>query len=76
MSKDNSVSTAWHTAARGSHDKLLQKLWQLAKELQLNPQDLGNEMWLSKDESWKLAWQMAVEGRQVELLEKLSDWTK
>jgi hypothetical protein len=63
-------------ATRGSHDKLLQKLWHLAEELQLNPQDLGNEMWLSKYESWKLAWQMAVEGRQVELLEKLSDWTK
>jgi len=53
--------------------KILQKLWHLAKELQLNPQDLRNEMWLSKDESGKSTCKMAVDESHVEILEEFSD---
>ena len=63
-------------AARGSYLKLVQKLLDLANKLQLKPQDLRNEMWLSNDESRKSACQMAVDGSHVEILEELSDWTK
>ena len=59
--------------ARGSHVKLLQKLWHLAKEQQLDPQDLRNETCLSNDKSGKSAWQMVVEGHHTEILEELLD---
>jgi len=48
----------------------------LVEEMQLNPQDLRNELWLSKDDSGKSAWQMAAEGRNLYIIEELLDWTK
>jgi hypothetical protein len=74
--KNESGKTACLEEARGSQAKLLRKQWHLAKELQLNPHNLRNEMCLSKDESGNSFWQMAVEGRLFEILEELSDWTK
>ena len=54
-------------AARGGHVILLQKLWYLVKELQLNPQDLRNEM-LSKDESGNSVWPCGRRGHVSHLL--------
>jgi hypothetical protein len=35
-------------------------MWHFAKGLQLNPQDLRHEMWLSKDMLKQSAWQIAA----------------
>jgi hypothetical protein len=40
--------TAWHIAAESGHVEVLVKLWDWAKELQLNPEELRNQMSLSK----------------------------
>jgi hypothetical protein len=40
LSKDYKNETSWHKAARSGHVGLLVKLWDLAKELQLNPKEL------------------------------------
>jgi len=49
LSKDKSKETAWHKAAESGDVELLNKLWDLAKELQLKPEVLRNEVLLSKD---------------------------
>jgi len=38
--------TACHMAAGEGHVEVLEKLWNLAKEVQLNPEELRNEVWL------------------------------
>jgi len=48
--KDRFDQTAWHRAACRSHIELLEKLWELAKEINLKPEELRNEM-LSKTSS-------------------------
>jgi hypothetical protein len=75
LSKDESDKRAWHLTARQGHVEVLRKLWDLAKELQLQQEELRNEMWESKDKSGESAWQMAV-GGHVEILEELLDWAK
>jgi len=40
LSKDNSGKTAWHNAARVGHVKVLEKLCDWSKELQLKPESL------------------------------------
>jgi hypothetical protein len=41
--------TACHMAARQGHIKVLEKLWEWAKELQLRPNELSYVLWLSKN---------------------------
>ena len=61
MTKDESVKTVWLMAARRSHVKLSQKLWDWAKELQLN---------LAK-QFGQIVWLVAVAGGHVEVLGRL-----
>jgi ankyrin repeat protein len=76
LSKENSGKTAWHVAAGNGHIEVLEKLWDLAKEVQLNPEELRNEVWLSKDMYGQTAWHMAVGEGHVEILEKLWEWAR
>jgi len=76
LSKDKSKETAWQKAAENGHVILLEKLWDWAKELQLKPEELRNELLLSKDEFNKTAWQKAAGRGEVEILEKLWDCLK
>ena len=55
MSKDESKETAWHKAPEWARGEILEKLWNWAKELQLKPEELRNELFLSKDEFNKTA---------------------
>ena len=68
--------TTWHMTAKRGHVKILEKLWDWAKNLQLKPEELRNELWLSKDNSGKTAWHNAARVGHVEVLERLCDWSK
>jgi hypothetical protein len=57
--KNKSNETAWHKAATSGNVEFLKKLWDWAKELQLKPEGLRNEVFLSKEEFKKTAWQKA-----------------
>ena len=63
------------TAKRG-HIKILEKLWDWAKNLQLKPEELRNQLWLSKDNSGKTARHNAARVGHIEVLERLCDWSK
>jgi ankyrin repeat protein len=76
LSKDNSGQTSWHKAALRGNFELLEKLWDCAKELQLKPEDLRNEVLFLKDESRQRIWLMAARGGKVVLLEMLWECAK
>jgi len=44
LSKGEFHETTWHMAPRRDHVELLKKLWESAKELQLKPEEMGNEI--------------------------------
>jgi ankyrin repeat protein len=46
--KNQLNKTAWQIAALNGHVEVIEKLWDLAKELQLTPEDLKNGVLLSK----------------------------
>ena len=54
----------------------LERLWDLAKELQLNPEEIKNDVYLLNDKNDKTAWHMAALWGKVEVLERLRDWVK
>ena len=60
LSKDEYKKTAWHMAAESGYVEVLNKLWDWAKELQLKPEELRNEVLLSKDESNGTTWHKAT----------------
>jgi len=47
--KDNYGETAWHIAAETGKIEVLERLWDWAKELQLNPEEIKNDVYLLKD---------------------------
>jgi len=51
---------AWHFAAEGNNERVLQKLWSFATELQLNQYEIENNLLLSKDNSGNTAWHRAA----------------
>jgi hypothetical protein len=48
LSKNNYNETAWHKAAKYGKVEVFEKLWDWAKELQLKPNELRNEVLLLK----------------------------
>jgi ankyrin repeat protein len=76
LAKDHQGQTAWHKATVRCHVEVLQKLCDVAKELQLKPQEMRNEVLLSKNKYGYTAWLLAAESGQVEILEKLWNWAK
>jgi hypothetical protein len=47
FSKDQLDKTAWLRAAHNVHVKVIEKLWDLAKILQLTPDEIKNDVLLS-----------------------------
>ena len=45
--------------------QVLEKLWDWAKDLRLEPEGLRNEVWLSKHKYGQTSWHMAAERRDV-----------
>jgi hypothetical protein len=73
VAQDNDTPTAWHVAAECGNLKLLQMLWELAKE-KLTTEDLSNKLLLAKDKRGQTAWHMAAECGNLQLLQKLWEW--
>ena len=44
LSQDMFNETAWHMAADNGHLEVLEKLWDWAKELQLKPEELRDDV--------------------------------
>jgi hypothetical protein len=63
--------TAWHFAADRGRVAILEKLWNLAKELQLKPEEITNEVLLSKTD-FEISLEAEID--QVELFIKLWNW--
>jgi hypothetical protein len=63
-------------AAENGHVEVIQKLWNLAIELQLTPEELKNGMLLSKGRFDQTAWHMAADNGHVEVIQKLWDLAK
>jgi hypothetical protein len=63
-------------AALKGHVQILVKLWDLAKELQLNPEELKYEALLSTDINFEMVWHKAAKSGNVEVLVKLWDLAK
>jgi len=74
--KDGYGQMVWYVAAEGGQIELLEKMWDWAKELQLKPEELRNQLWLTKHNSGKTAWHNAASAGHVELLETLWNWAK
>ena len=57
-------NTARHEAAERGQLEILEKLWNWAKELQLKPEEIGNELFLPKNKNGNAAWlEAAVRGQ-------------
>jgi len=74
--KDKDGKTAWQVAAKCDEVELLERLWNWAKGLQLNPEEIKNDVYLKKDKDGKTNPHMAAEGGEFEVLERLWDWAK
>ena len=72
LSHESSV-TAWHLAAQRGHITVLKKLWDWAREMNLN---LKEEILLLRDISGRTAGHLAAEKGNTETLEKIIDWAK
>jgi hypothetical protein len=48
LSKDGLDKTVWHMAADNGRVEVIQKFWDLAKEMKLTPEKLKNGVLLSK----------------------------
>jgi ankyrin repeat protein len=70
LHKDYSACTAWQLAAVGGNIKVLEKLWECAKE-KLTTEELNNKMLLAKDNKQWTAWHYASSQGNVEALQKL-----
>ena len=65
--------------ARGSKMgkvELFEILWDWAKKLQLNPEEIKSDVYLLKDKNETTAWHVAAKWGIVELFEELWDWAK
>jgi hypothetical protein len=71
LSIDGLNKTTLHAAADSGYFKVLEKMWEWAKELQLKPEKLSIEVFLSKDNYNRKPWHMAAEEDKVEVLEKM-----
>jgi hypothetical protein len=66
----------WQLADTNGNVEVLEKLWDWPKRLQLKPEDLSKEMFVSQGWSNLTAWQMAAESGQVQILKEMLDWVK
>ena len=71
LAKDHMGETAYHKAAKEGHIQVVDKMWDVAKELQLQPHEMRNELLLSKDKSKETAWHKAAERGHVRILDKM-----
>jgi hypothetical protein len=63
-------------AAETGKFEVLEKMWEWAKELQLKPEEIRNEVLLSKDNYNRMPWHIAAIEDNIEVLEEMWDWDK
>jgi len=66
----------WHKTAARDYLEVLSKLWDWAKEEQINPNEIKNILFLDEHQDRKFAWHLAVGGGNLELLNKLWGWAE
>jgi len=76
LSKNKYGNTAWDEAADRGQVEILEKMWKWAKEMQIKPEEIRNELLLSKNKYGNTTWHEAAERGQFEILEKLWNWAK
>ena len=76
LSKDEFKETAWHKAAYEGHVEVLKKLWDWAKELQMKPKELRNDVFLSRDKYNETVWHKVEKRDHVVILDMLRHWAR
>jgi hypothetical protein len=56
LSKNVFGNSAWHLAAERGQVDILEKLWYWAKNLQLKPEEIRNEVLLTKNNYGNTGW--------------------
>jgi hypothetical protein len=75
LAQDEKRHTSWHIAVRFSSIRVLEKLWECAKE-KLTNEEVNNELLLATDREGSTAWHMAAVRGKLETLEKVWEWAK
>jgi ankyrin repeat protein len=72
LTKDTKGQTAWHLSAANGKANGLSTLWEWAKKVHLNPNDLENNWLVSQDSAWHLA----ARSGHINVLKKLWYWAR
>jgi ankyrin repeat protein len=72
---DKDGSTAWHLAAYGREQDVIENIWVMAKE-KLTTQEIRNEMLLRTDNDGRTVWHFAALFGQQDILKKIWNWAK
>ena len=75
LAQDEERRTAWHSAVYFSSVRVLEKLWECAKE-KLTKEEINNELLLATDREGRTAWHMAAQCGESEILQKVWEWAK
>jgi hypothetical protein len=68
LSKCKYGLTAWNKAAEKGRFEVLEKLWNWAKDVQLKPEELRNELLFSEGKYGQTAWDEALERERFDIL--------
>jgi len=75
QTKNMKGRTAWHLSAENGGEESLNTLWEWAKKVHLEPNELKNN-WLLSQDSRGSAWYLAAYRGHVTVLKKLWDWAR
>ena len=75
QTKDTKGRTAWHLSAENGREESLNTLWEWAKKVHLNENELKNN-WLLSQDTMGSAWHLAAHRGHVTVLKKLWDWAR
>jgi ankyrin repeat protein len=75
LATDYKGRTGWHIAAKKGNIKILQQIWDWAKE-QLEEKDLKHFFLLAKDNKEKTAWHAAARFGNIDVFNKLCKWAQ
>ena len=73
LTKDTKGQTAWHLSAENGRAESLNTLWEWAKKVHFNQNELKNN-WLLSQDSRGTAWHLAAYRGHISVLKKLWDW--
>jgi ankyrin repeat protein len=68
--------TLWQISAHNGNVEILEKFWECANKLQLNPEELNNEVFLSKVCFNRTPLHVVADRCYVKILDKMWEWDK